>query len=133
MLDNKTDKSLPNLFSDLTRETIDLMRQEAALARAEIAEKVDQAQSAVGSMAVGAAIAMAGLVILLLAATTGLAMVLPPDLAPWLAPLIVGLVATLIGYALMQSGRSGLKAGKLVPRKTIDSLSRDKALVQEKL
>lgn len=133
MLDNKTDKSLPNLFSDLTRETIDLMRQEAALARAEIAEKVDRAQSAVGSMAVGAAIAMAGLVILLLAATTGLAMVLPPELAPWLAPLIVGLVATLIGYGLMQSGRSGLKAGKLVPRKTIDSLSRDKALVQEKL
>lgn len=133
MLNDKSEKSLPTLFSDLTRETIDLMRQEVALARAEIAEKVDRAQSGVGSIATGAAITMAGLVILLLAATNAVAMVLPPELAPWLAPLIVGVVVVLIGYALMRSGRSHLQPGNLVPQKTIDSLSRDKNLVQEKL
>src|SRR5690606_20291277 len=43
---DKTEKSLPTLFSDLTRETLDLMRQEIALARAEVSEKISTAEKA---------------------------------------------------------------------------------------
>lgn len=131
--DARTDKSLPALFSDLMRETVDLVRKEMQLARAEVGEKVDGAQKAVGAIAIGAAVALAGLFILLQAVVNALAMFLPPELAPWLAPLIVGLLVALIGYSMLKSGQSHLKADRLMPQRTIDSLRSDKAVMQEKV
>ena len=128
---DRSDKSLPTLFADLTRDIVDLLRKEVALGRAELAQKVSHAQSGVSSIAIGAAIAMAGMVILLLAAVNGLAMVLPPDLAPWLAPLIVGGVVVLIGYVMLKSGQANLKAENLVPQRTLNSLRADGAVVAD--
>jgi len=133
MATDKTDKSLGALFSDLTRDTVDLMRQEIALARTEISEKVGTAQSALASMAVGAAVILAGLFLLLQAAVHALQQVLPPEMAPWLAPLLVGIVVALIGWAMLRAGRSKLDPDNLVPRRTMDSLRRDGAtVVQER-
>jgi len=129
---DKTDKSLPSLFTDLTRETVDLVRKEIALARAEMSEKISTAQTAITSVAIGAAILLAGLFIILQAVVNGVAMVLPPDLAPWLAPLIVGVVIALIGYLMIKGGSSKLKADNLMPNKTLDSLRRDKHMAEEK-
>jgi protein-S-isoprenylcysteine O-methyltransferase Ste14 len=130
---DKTDRSLGTLFSDLTRDTVDLVRQEIALARTEMSEKVNTAQAALASMAVGAAVILAGLFLVLQAVVHALAQVLPPDMAPWLAPLLVGLVVALIGWAMLRAGRSKLDPDNLVPRRTMDSLRRDKAaVVQER-
>lgn len=128
----KNDKSLAALFSDLTRDTVELVRQEIALARTELSNKVTTAQTALASMAVGAAVILAGLFLLLQAVVQGLAMVLPPDLAPWLSPLAVGLIVAGIGYAMLKAGQSKLDPDNLVPQRTMDSLRRDKAVVQEK-
>lgn len=129
---DKTEKSLPTLFSDLTRETLDLMRQEIALARAEVSEKISTAEKAMVAIAIGAAIALAGLLLLLQAVVNGVAMLLPPDQAPWLAPLLVGIVIAGIGYAMISSGRSNLTPENLSPRRTMHSLRRDTAVVQER-
>ncbi len=129
---DKTEKSLPTLFSDLTRETLDLMRQEIALARAEVSQKISTAEKAMVAIAIGAAIALAGLLLVLQAVVNGVAMLLPPDQAPWLAPLLVGLVIAGIGYAMISSGRSNLKPENLAPRRTMHSLRRDTAVVQER-
>lgn len=129
---DKSDKSLPSLFSELTTETVDLIRQEIALARSEISQKVSTAQTAITSVAIGAAILLAGLFIILQAVVAGVEMLLPPDLAPWLAPLIVGLVIAVIGYAMLKGGSSKLKPDNLMPHHTIDSLKRDKAVAQER-
>jgi hypothetical protein len=128
----RNDKSLAALFSDLTRDTVELVRQEIALARAELSQKVSTAQGALASMAVGAAVILAGLFLLLQAVVHGLAQVLPPDMAPWLSPLIVGLVVAVIGWAMLKSGKSKLDPDNLVPHRTMDSLRRDKAVVQER-
>jgi hypothetical protein len=130
---DKTDKSLGTLFSDLTRETLDLVRQEIALGRAEISEKISSAQTGITSMAIGGAVAAAGLLIILLAVVNLLAMYLPPDLAPWLAPLIVGVVVAAVGYGMLKAGSSKLKPEKLVPHRTVDSLMRDKHVVKGRL
>jgi uncharacterized integral membrane protein len=130
---DKTDKSLPTLFSDLTRETVDLVRQEIALARAETSEKISTASNALTSVAIGAGIALAGLFIILQAVVNAVAMVLPVEMAPWLAPLIVGVVIALIGYAVLKGGSSKLKSEKLMPRRTMDSLRRDKLVAEEKV
>jgi protein-S-isoprenylcysteine O-methyltransferase Ste14 len=128
----KSDKSLAALFSDLTRDTVELIRQEIALARTELSQKVSTAQGALSSMAVGAAVILAGLFLLLQAIVQGLAMVLPPDMAPWLAPLLVGVVVAGIGWAMLSAGRSKLDPDNLVPQRTMHSLRRDKTVVQEK-
>ena len=144
--EDKTERSLPTLLSDLSRETIELVRQEIALGRAEISEKISTAERGLVSVAIGAAILLAGIFILLQAVVNGLAMVLPPDLAPWLAPLIVGWNWTLlgstkagvaaiavIGYIMVKSGSSRLQPDNLMPQRTMDSLRRDKAVAQEKV
>jgi predicted phage tail protein len=129
---DKSDKSLPALFSDLTHDMVDLVRQELALARAEVSQKISTAQSALTSVAIGAAIALAGLFIILQAVVNVVAMMLPVNLAPWLAPLLVGAVIAIIGYAMIKGGSSKLQAENMVPQRTIDSLRRDKAVVEEK-
>ena len=131
--EDKTERSLPTLLSDLSRETIELVRQEIALGRAEIFEKISTAERGLVSVAIGAAILLAGIFILLQAVVNGVAMVLPPDLAPWLAPLIVGIVIAVIGYIMVKSGSSRLQPDNLMPQRTMDSLRRDKAVAQEKV
>lgn len=133
MVNDKSDKSLPALFSDLMRETLDLIRKEFALARADVGERVHSAQRGIASIAIGAAVTLAGLVVLLLAVVNVLARFLPPALAPWLAPLIVGVLVLLIGYLMIKSGQSNLKAENLLPQRSIDSLRTDKAMMQEKV
>ena len=130
---DKNDKSLGTLFSDLTRETVDLVRQEIALGRAEISQKISTAQTALTSVAIGAAIVLAGLFIILQAVVNGVAMVLPPEMAPWLAPLIVGLVVAIIGYLMLKAGSAKLKPDNLMPHRTMDSLVRDKNVAKEKM
>ena len=133
MMIDKTDKSLGALFTDLTRDMVDLVRQEIALARAEMSSKMADIQTALISVAIGAAILLAGLFILLLALVRGVEMLLPEEVGPWLAPLIVGLVIAGIGYVLLKGGTSKLSVDKLTPHKTIESLKQDKLAVQEKL
>lgn len=130
---DKNDKSLGTLFSDLTRETVDLVRQEIALGRAEVSQKISTAQTALTSVAIGAAIVLAGLFIILQAVVNGVEMVLPPEMAPWLAPLIVGLVVAIIGYVMLKAGSAKLKPDNLMPHRTMDSLVRDKNVAKEKM
>lgn len=130
---DKTDKSLGALFTDLSRDMVDLVRQEIALARAEMASKMAGIQAALISVAAGAAILLAGLFILLLAVVRGVEMLLPPEVAPWLAPLIVGLIVAGAGYAMLKGGTAKLSADRFVPHRTIESLKRDKLAAQEKL
>ncbi|WP_151633864.1 phage holin family protein [Noviherbaspirillum aerium] len=133
MMIDKSDKSLPALISDLTRDVVDLVRQEIALARSELSTKIVHAQAALTSVAIGAAILLAGLFIILQAVVKGVEMILPESVAPWLAPLIVGLTISAIGFVLLKGGASKLTADNLLPHRTIDSLKKDKVVVEEKM
>ena len=124
-------RSLIALFSDLWRETSALVHNEAELAKAEMSEKVSQVGTGVAAIAIGGAIVFAGFIVLLLAAVNGLALVLPPEHAGWLAPLIVGLAVVVIGFVALGAGRHELKASNLKPERTVDSLRRDSQLVKE--
>ena len=126
-------RSLAGLFSDLWRETTRLVHEEAELAKADMSEKVDQVMTGAGSIAAGGAVLFAGFLAVLVAAVNGLAMWLPPEDAPWLAPLIVGLIVMVIGYAVFAGGKSALKARNLKPRRSMESLRRDGRIVKEHL
>jgi hypothetical protein len=125
--------SLVRLFSDLWRETSALFRAETELVRAEVSEKIAQIQTAVIALAVGAVILFAAFLLLLAAAVNGLAQVLPPDQAAWLSPLIVGVLAAIIGLIALAKGRRDLETSNLKPSRSMHSLRRDSQLAREHL
>jgi hypothetical protein len=127
----RDERTLSQLFSDLTSESTALVRKEVELAKAEVSEKVNQVTTAGVALAAGGAILFAGLIILLLAAVFGLALLLEPTSPPALSALIVAIVTMIIGGIALMIGRNRLKAGNLAPTRTTDSLRRDRDLVKE--
>ena len=124
-------RSIISLFSDLFRETSTLVHQEAELAKAEISEKVSEVGKGIAALAVGGMIIFAGFIVLLFAASNGLALMLPPEHADWLAPLIVGLAVIVLGFVALAMGKHELSSTNLTPSRTMDSLRRDTQLVKE--
>ena len=123
--------SVTGLVSDLWRQSTALLMDEVELAKAEMAEKTTHVAVSGGAIAIGGAVLFAGFIVLLLAAVNALARLLPPDLAGWLAPGIVGLVVIVIGFVMVSGGIKALEASKLAPRRTMDSLRRDTDMVKE--
>jgi glycerol uptake facilitator-like aquaporin len=124
-------RSLIALFSDLFRETSSLVHQEAQLAKAEMSEKVSEVGKGIAAIAIGGAILFAGFIVLLIAASNGLALLLPEEHANWLAPLIVGLAVMLLGFIALGIGKRELSGSNLQPSRTMESLRRDSDLVKE--
>ncbi len=124
-------ESIGALFASLWRHTTTLVQEETELAVAEVSEKATQAMTAAGAIAVGGAVLFAGFIVLLLAAVYALMPLLPPDIAPWLAPAIVGLVVVVIGFVMVSAGLKALKAKSLKPTRTVESLRRDTQMVKE--
>jgi len=121
MPNSSDDRSLGELFAELSRETSTLVRQEVELAKTEMSQKMTQVGKDVGFLTVGGAIAYAGLLFILAA----IAIALMKVVEPWLAALIVGLVVVGIGFFLVQKGLSDLKRTNLAPQQTIETLKED--------
>lgn len=131
-------RSITGLIKELRDETTTLMRQEVALAKTEMSEKLSRLTRNVTYLAVGGGIAFAGLIILLMAAAAGtyvalLAAGLSHMTSGWLAPLIVGGIVAVLGYAFVQKGLSTLRHESLVPQRTKESLEHDKQWLKEKV
>lgn len=96
-----------------------------------MSEKASRAGTNIASIAVGAAVAYAGALVLLLGITITVyfalaAMGMNNFLAGVLAFLGVGIVTALIGYGMIKKGTSALKRESMVPEKTVESLKEDK-------
>ena len=124
------DRSLKDLVADLSNNIATLFRKEIQLVRAETSEKVTQVGVAMGSIAGGAILALAALIVLLQALVIGLTEAGIP--AGW-ASLFVGLVVAVIAYVLIHKGTSDLKASHLAPSRTVDSLKRDAQVAKEQV
>jgi uncharacterized membrane protein YqjE len=120
------DESITDLIRNLATDLSSLLSKEMELAKAELGESVSEAKTAVGSMVTGAVVTMAGLVVLLMSAVYGLSNVV----APWLAALIVGAVALLIGYMMVAAARKKMSANSFVPDRTLESAHKDKETLQ---
>jgi hypothetical protein len=125
------DRTLVRLFKDLWRETSTLVHDEVELVRVEVAEKVDQVGTSIAVIATAAAVLFAGFLILLLAAVNWLALALPEESAPWLAPLIIGAIVMIAGFIALNKGRADLKARNLKPERTLESMRRNRELLRE--
>ncbi|HEX9942423.1 MAG TPA: phage holin family protein [Thermoanaerobaculia bacterium] len=135
--DVKDERSLGQLLKELTRETSTLLRQEVDLAKTEMSEKASRVGSNLGSVAVGGAVAFLGAIALLLAAVYGLNSLLnnfmSPEVASWLAPLIVGGILAAVGYSMVKKALATLKRESVTPQRTTQSLQENKEWLKQKI
>jgi fatty acid desaturase len=126
---SESDPSLLGLVRQLAHEVPALISEEVALAKSEIRSSIETAKAATAAVAGGVVFMLAGLVILLMAAVYGLALFV----SLWLAALVVGAVAMIVGFVMVQSGKKQLEPSQLAPERTMQSLSKDKEAIQRKV
>jgi Putative Actinobacterial Holin-X, holin superfamily III len=113
------------LLRRLTDELATLLRQELALATAEISRSMRVMLAGTASLAVGGAVLFTGILAMLAAAVLGLATVLHP----WLAALVIGAAVAVIGIILVSAGIRSLDPSSLKPSRTTESLRRDRDVI----
>jgi hypothetical protein len=123
------ERSLGELFSDLTRDMSTLIRQETQLATTEMTQKAARAGKSVGVLAGGAVIAYAGFLALLWAIVYGLTSLF--GLPIWASFLIVAIIVLAIGGIMAWRGYDTLKKTDLMPRQTVETLKEDAQWAKE--
>jgi len=119
---NQDQRSSGELVKDLSQQTSELVRQELALAKAEMTEKAKAAGVGIGLFGSAGLVAVLGLAALTAAAILGLAIVLDA----WLAALIVGVIYLLVAGVQVLIGRSQVqRAPPPAPEQTVESVKED--------
>lgn len=115
-------RSMGDLFSELTANTSLLARQEFQLAKVEMQDKARNAAGDIAIVALGAALGNAALLALVAAAVLGLSLYMDA----WLAALLVAIVVGVIAAILISVGLSALKEIDPIPEQSVESLREDK-------
>jgi hypothetical protein len=114
-----TQESLGALFTDLTTQIGDLIRQQTELARVEISTKISRLEHRAVSVALGTGLAVAGGLTIVAAVVLGL---IALGLAAWLSAAIVGVALAVIGYAMAQQAIARLNRDELTPKVTVRTI-----------
>lgn len=125
----RDDRSLGDLFGDLTRETQTLVRHEIELARMEITKNSKKAGKATAFIGLAGALAYAGLIVLMLAISYLLALIMPL----WLASAIVGAVVVITGYVLYKKGMDMFKHTDFSLSRTQETMKENKQWMKEEM
>lgn len=115
------DKSLGELFGDLTRETSTLVRKEVELAKTEMSQKVAIVGKSAGLAVAGALLGLGAFG----AFVAMLIMLLSNYVPDWIAALIVALVLGGLAAALALAGIGAIKKASLAPKHTVETLKED--------
>ena len=122
-------RPLGDLFGDLATEMSNLVRQEVALAKVEVAQKAKYVGRNVGYLVVGGAVAHVALLAIVAAIIMLLANVLPY----WGAALLVGVVIGVVGWLLIGKAMMALQNADLTPRETVETLKEDATWMKEQI
>lgn len=123
------DRSTGELVRDLSRDTSLLVRQEIALAKAEMAEKAEKAGVGLGMLA-GAAVAA---LLMLGTLTAFLVLALDGAMPAWTAALVVTLCWAVVAGVLALLGRQALREmGSPMPEQTMESVKEDIEWLKER-
>jgi len=117
----REERSLGDLFSELAGETGTLVRQEVALAQAEMMHKATKAGKNVGFLVIGGAVGYAAA----LAMTAGIILLIAQVIPAWASALLVGVAIGAVAYFMISSALEKLRKTDPVPRNTIETLKED--------
>ena len=116
------ERSTGDLVKDLSEQVTELVREELALAKAEMAEKGRKAGPGAGMLGGAGVAALAALG----AVTAFLILVLDLAMPSWGAALIVtGLWGVVAGVLYVQGREKVREVGKPIPEKTVESVKED--------
>jgi Putative Actinobacterial Holin-X, holin superfamily III len=116
------DRSVGELLTQLSEQTSALVRQELALAKAEMQQKGKQAGLGIGLMGGGTIVALGAFGAL----TAFLILLLAETMSGWVAALLVGLAYAAIAAGLMLMGKNKVsEATPPVPEQTIETVKED--------
>ena len=130
--------SVAELLKDLRDESTLLLREEIALAKKEISEKISSTAHNLVYIVGGALVAYCAITFLLLAISSLIARTLAihgVDIgwAVFLGLMIVAVIIGLVSIAMIAKGVETLKKMSLVPKKTVETLKEDKTWAQSKI
>lgn len=126
----RDDRSLGQLFGDLTRQLGTLVRQEVDLAKTELRTQATSIGRDAVMVGAGGALGYAALLIGLV----GIAILLADlGLTPWLAFMVVAIVVGIAAALLIQQGRTRMQQTSLAPRETIQTLKEDAAWAKQRV
>lgn len=120
------ERTIPELFGDLSNETGTLIRQEVRLAATELGEKARTTGRQVGWIAVGGVLAGLGLLFLLQSLVIGLS----AYMELWVSALLVGGVLSVLAAAFVAKGVATLQHTDLKPERTLQSIEDNKMLLR---
>ena len=130
MDDQQDDRSLGQLFGDLSRQLGTLVSKEIQLAKTEITTRVTTVGRDAAMIGAGGALAYAALLMALIA--VGL-LLIQLGITPWLAFLLVAIIVGAIAAVLIMRGRDELQTTDLAPTKTIETLKEDAEWAKEQV
>jgi hypothetical protein len=129
--DIRAERSIGELFGQLSQDMSLLFRQEIQLARAEMSEKISRLTTNLISVIAGGFVAYVG------ALAIGAALILAlhelASISPWVSALIVGLAFAIAGYLMLQRGLTELKRVDMAPRRTVENLKEDVQVIKDDL
>jgi Putative Actinobacterial Holin-X, holin superfamily III len=126
----RTDRSIPELLSDVLGQLAKLIGNEFDLAKAELSDKASQVGRGVMMIGAGAVFMIPALVLILLAAAAAL---MHAGYSDPVAYLLTGGAAILVAAILIGVGISRLSGDALKPSMTLEQLQRDKVAAKEML
>lgn len=130
MDERRDERSLGQLFGDLSRQLTTLVRQEAELARTELSAKAGSMVRDGALIGAGGALLYAALLGLM--ATVAIVLI-DAGLDAWLAALVVSAIVGTVGAGLVVTGRNRLAEVDLAPSRTIETLRDDADLAKERV
>ena len=120
-------ESLGELVGHVASESAGLVRDEVALAKREVREKLKTVQSAASVVIIGAITALIATMALCAAVIIGLAGLV----GPWQSALIVGLILGMAAGVIILIGVSRFKRTSLKPAQTIETLEENREWLKE--
>jgi hypothetical protein len=119
----RQERSIGELFGQLSQDMTLLVRQEIQLARTEMSEKLSRLATNLISVAAGGFVAYLGGLALVAAVILALRDLANISLA--VSALIVGAILAVIGWVMLQRGLKEMKRVDLAPRRTVETLKDD--------
>jgi uncharacterized membrane protein YqjE len=120
-------ESWGELIGDLATQSVGLVRDEIALARRELEQKLKTVQSAAAVVAIGALLAL----VAALSICAAVIIALSEYVGPWQSALIVGLILGMAAGVAVLVGVSRFKRTSLKPEQTIETIEENKEWLKE--
>ena len=111
-------RSLSEIFQDSFRNVQEIVRLEVRLAKTEVREEITKAKASAIALGIGALLAIYGMLFLLFAAVSALALIMPV----WAAELLVGTVLAVAASIILANGIKQFKQIHPIPDRTVESI-----------